>query len=136
MKFPRVILETRVSPADKASIMGGNVSTARQEPGVKIRIVQTGERNLLPILTVEQEAKPDAMGVMQWTPIELPWQVLMALYARKVESITKSHEERVAEVVQCVRDAASVSSGRVEMCITVDALVSAVDRGLAKWRTE
>jgi hypothetical protein len=86
MKFPRVILETRVSPADKAAIMGGNVSTARQEPGVKIRIVQTGERNLLPILTVEQEGKPDAMGVMQWTPIELPWQVLMALYVRQMNA--------------------------------------------------
>lgn len=136
MKFPRVILETRVSPADKAAIMGGNVSAARQDPGIKIRIVQTGERNLLPILTVEQETKPDAMGVMQWTPIELPWQVIMALYARKVEAITKSHEERVDEVVRCVRDAMTGTRGGDEFCITVNALVAAVDRGLAKWRSE
>jgi len=135
MKFPRVILEVDLLSKEKAAVMSDGKSQSNCPDHVeKIRIVQTGERLNLPIYVCEKAGEPDAMGNIQWHKSELPWQILLALYGRKVEAITKSHEERCAEVVQCIKD----SSGRThgdDLRITEKELVTAVARGLAKWRS-
>lgn len=134
MKFPRVILEVDLLSKEKAAVMSdGKAQSNCPDHVEKIRIVQTGERLNLPICVCEKAGEPDAMGNIQWHKAELPWQILLALYGRKVSAIVKSHEERCAEVVQCVKDAMTGTRGD-EMCITEDKLESAVDRGLAKWR--
>jgi len=133
MKFPRVILEVALNSNERAAIMGGQEKPRDHDAG-RVRIVLKGEKQGFPILALETAGDLDAMGECQWHKAELPWQIVMSIYHRHVSAITKSHEERCAEVVQCIKD----SSGRThgdDLRITEKELVTAVARGLAKWRS-
>ena len=91
MKFPCVILEVALTSTERAAIMGGQ-EKPRDHDAVRVRIVQTGERQGFPILVCEAAGELDAMGQCQWHKADLPWQIIAALLLKASRGDVRSAE--------------------------------------------
>jgi protein-disulfide isomerase-like protein with CxxC motif len=68
------------------------VEKPRDHDAVRVRIVQTGERQGFPILVCEAAGEFDAMGRCQWHKADLPWQIIAALLLKASRGDVRSAE--------------------------------------------